>query len=72
MDDAPFKVGDHVTSPWDPIQGDLIRTVTDVRRNNDFSSGWAISTDNGGFAETKPIITIDSSWFFHAKPLCDI
>ena len=69
MSFQPFRVGDKVTSMWDPVHGDLIRTVTDVRENANFQSGWAVSADDGEEPSTKRIVLIDSSWFLYAK-LC--
>lgn len=66
MNDAPFEVGDTVTSPWDPAHGDLIRTVTAVVPNEDYVSGWVVSADNGNNPETKPIKLVDASWFYPA------
>lgn len=69
MTDQPFQIGDRVTSMWDPVHGDLIRTVTDVRKNPNFQSGWAVSADDGGEPSTKRVVLIDSSWFLPAH-LC--
>ena len=65
----PFAVGDKVTSAWDPVHADLVRTVIDVRENTNFASGWAISSDDGNEPETRNILLIDSSWFLPAH-LC--
>ena len=69
MTDQPFQIGDRVTSMWDVVNADLVRTVTAVRRNPIFHSGWAVSSDDGGEPTTRAIILIDSSWFLPAH-LC--
>ena len=68
-DTPPFATGDKVTSMWDPEFGDLVRTILDVRKNPNFNSGWAVSSDDGNEPRTKPILLIDSSWFLPAH-LC--
>lgn len=63
MTDQPFQIGDLVTSPWDPINADVVRRITDIRENRDFSSGWVVCADNGGVDGLKDITCVDASWF---------
>jgi hypothetical protein len=50
--DAPFKVGDKVTSKYydsgdPPDESDFVRTVVGVAPGDQYMSGWGIHADGG-------------------------
>jgi len=73
--DAPFAIGDRVTTEFIHEHSDVVRTVTEVEAYNPIvnlgppSSGWIIAADAGepcptcGKAPSQEIPVIDSGWF---------
>lgn len=73
---APFKVGDMVTTDFDPADERVHRMVTKVESVSvrQSQSGWRVSADGGheceacGRRASRPIGGVDSSWFKKVKP----
>lgn len=74
MENAPFKVGDKVTTGYSPVHKSTVRTVISVIKSEYFSSGWAVCADAGdpcpccGSRKGSAIkghdgYGIDSGWF---------
>lgn len=73
MKKKPFKVGDRVTTGFDPYARDVVRRVTSVLRIAGYESGWAVSADGGevcsacGRRGGTPVENLDSTWFKLAR-----
>ena len=72
----PFKIGDKVTSDFDPRPGmpEIVRTVIGVVECSNSQSGWLVKADGGepcaccGRPKASPIVGhlkegVDSGWF---------
>lgn len=64
-----LKVGMKVTSPFNPSEKDIVRTLTRMERQPNFGSKYGASADGGepcptcGHCPGTPIPYVDSSWF---------
>jgi hypothetical protein len=73
MKKKPFKIGDRVTTGFDPYARDVVRRVTSVLRIAGYESGWAVSADGGevcsacGRRGGVPLKNLDSTWFKLAR-----
>jgi hypothetical protein len=71
----PFNVGDLVTTDFYPPGRNLVRRVTDCRRDDVFESGWSVAAEDAvygvcpccGRPKVPDLRQIDSSWFVLAK-----
>jgi hypothetical protein len=43
----PFVVGEKVTSDFFPREVEVVRTVTKVKKDKRFKSGWEVAATNG-------------------------
>jgi hypothetical protein len=71
----PFKVGDLVTTDFYPPGRNLVRRVTDCRRDKDCGSGWIVDAEDASDGacphcrrpKVPDLRQIDSGWLVLVK-----
>ena len=69
LKEAPFKVGDKVTTKYDLSMASLVRTVSYVAQDNCCQTGWMINVERIKCEHCNHCIPpfmpggIDSNWF---------
>ncbi len=64
-----IKIGDLVTTDHVDVEGNVVRRITGIVKNEKYGSGYGISADGGepcktcGKLEGTPIDSIDADWF---------
>ena len=67
------KLGDLVTTTYNGESGMIVRTITDIRKDSKYESGYAICVDGGvpcekcGMCPAKELNWIDSGWAVKVK-----
>lgn len=64
-----LSVGDKVTTEYAMYEKDIVRTITMIRKDRQYGSGYVASVDGGesckccGLTKGKPIENVDAAWF---------
>lgn len=64
-----LKIGMKVKTKFLSGASDIVRTLTSIREEKKYDSGFSASADNGGACKecnrplSEPIFNIDSDWF---------
>jgi len=64
----PFKIGDNVITDYHWHERNIVRTITQISKDKEYSSGFSASADSGKPCKEcgrkgSHVDMIDSSWF---------